>query len=103
MEYLILIIIGIVGIWIGYKLAIKVKERKGGFGAHNVARREQVEEAKRRIMGLFEAKEQITNDNVEELLKISNTTTFRYLEELEREGKIKQVGNPGRSVFYKKT
>ncbi len=33
---------------------------------------------------------------------ISEATATRYLEELEKEGKIKQVGKTGAHVFYEK-
>ncbi|MCG2694810.1 hypothetical protein L6261_01880 [Candidatus Parcubacteria bacterium] len=44
----------------------------------------------------------ITNDQVEKMLGVSDTTVGRYLDELESEGKIKQVGNTGKSVYYTK-
>jgi len=36
------------------------------------------------------------------LLEISDATATRYLDELEEEGLIKQVGKTGVSVYYKK-
>ncbi len=53
-----------------------------------------------KVIGLFEEKEKITNDDVERVLSVSNTTAFRYLERLEKQGKIKQVGETGQAVFY---
>lgn len=44
----------------------------------------------------------ITNDQVEKMLGVSNATTQRYLEQLEKEGLIKQVGKEGQSVYYEK-
>ena len=44
----------------------------------------------------------ITNNQVEDLLKVSDATTERYLDELEKEGFIKQVGKEGQSVYYEK-
>ncbi len=44
----------------------------------------------------------ITNNNVEKLVGVSDTTAERYLDELEKEGKIQQVGKTGRSVYYEK-
>jgi len=38
---------------------------------------------------------------VADLLEISRATAFRYLEELEQEGKIEQIGVTGRGVEYK--
>lgn len=44
----------------------------------------------------------ITNDNVQELLKVSDATATRYLDELEKEGLIKQIGGVGAPVYYEK-
>lgn len=54
-----------------------------------------------KIEAYIAGKDQFTNNDVEELLGVSDTTVGRYLQDLEDEGKIKQVGKTGRSVFYK--
>jgi len=53
------------------------------------------------IMRHLITKGQITNDEVQELLGVSNATAERYLDELESQGKIEQVGATGQSVYYK--
>lgn len=59
-----------------------------------------------KVMSLFEAKDgsasspQVTNDEVEKLLHVSDATATRYLNALEKEGKIKQVGKTGKGVHY---
>ena len=45
---------------------------------------------------------QLTNDDVQKLLGVSDATATRYLEELEKEGRIRQVGREGRGVHYEK-
>ena len=55
-----------------------------------------------KIMTLFLKKSKITNDEVEKFLHVSDATTTRYLSQLEKEGKIKQSGKTGHSVFYSK-
>jgi len=65
---------------------------------------EQVKKRKEnlgQIMGWLASRKQITNDDVEKLLGVSNATAERYLDELEEQGKIVQVGKTGQSVFYK--
>ena len=47
-------------------------------------------------------KNKITNNEVEKLLHVSDATATRYLETLEKEGKIKQVGKTGKGVSYTK-
>jgi hypothetical protein len=55
-----------------------------------------------RILTLFATKSEITNDEVEKLLHVSDATATRYLSILEDEGKIVQNGRTGRSVSYSK-
>lgn len=55
-----------------------------------------------RILNMFTTKSKITNDEVEKLLHVSDATATRYLEILEKENKIKQVGKTGKAVSYSK-
>jgi len=55
-----------------------------------------------RVMTLFLKQSKITNDEVEKFLHVSDATATRYLSQLEKEGKIKQSGKTGHSVFYSK-
>lgn len=55
-----------------------------------------------RVMTLFLKKSKITNDEVREFLHISDATAERYLNALEKENKIKQVGKTGKGVSYSK-
>ncbi|KKP56167.1 MAG: hypothetical protein UR50_C0006G0002 [Parcubacteria group bacterium GW2011_GWC1_34_10] len=72
---------------------------------------EKVQVGKRKkidkILTLFSEKKngstgspQVTNDEVEKLLHVSDATATRYLETLEKEGKIRQVGKTGKGVVY---
>ena len=42
----------------------------------------------------------ITRKDVQNLLAISHSTALKYLNELESENKIKQIGTNGKNVFY---
>jgi len=55
-----------------------------------------------KVMTLFLKKQKITNDEVEKFMHVSDATATRYLSQLEKEGKIKQTGKIGKSVFYSK-
>ena len=55
-----------------------------------------------KIMTLFLKKQNITNDEVEKLLHVSDATATRYLSALEKENKIKQSGRTGKAVSYSK-
>ena|SRR3989344_5597145 len=52
-----------------------------------------------RIMSLFLKQSSITNDDVQKLLYVSDATATRYLDQLEKEGKIRRV-NTGKYSSY---
>ncbi len=54
------------------------------------------------IMTLFAKRTNITNDEVEKFLHVSDATATRYLEILEKENKIQQSGKTGKGVLYTK-
>ncbi len=53
-----------------------------------------------KIIVFTQKKGRITNDDVEKLLRVSHKTASRYLEILEKENRIRQVGGTGRGVYY---
>ncbi len=57
---------------------------------------------KEAILGLLETQSRLTNNHIEQLLGISDATATRYLEELEQEGRVRQVGKTGKAVYYEK-
>lgn len=69
------------------------------------------EENKRKILEFFESSSfakasdgqaRVANNDIEALLGVSDATVTRYLDELEKEGRIRQVGRTGRHVYYEK-
>jgi predicted HTH transcriptional regulator len=52
-----------------------------------------------RILQLVREKGEITNDDVEKLLHVSDKTATRYLNELVREGKLKRLGSPSHAKY----
>ena len=93
MKYILILAIGII---IGLVFSCK---SKGDFISE---RSEQKEENKRKILELFNAKHPITNNYVETSLGVSDATATRYLRELEKEGKLVQVGKTGKYVYYER-
>lgn len=55
-----------------------------------------------KLIGRKSADEKITNDEVQGLLKVSDATAERYLQELESQGLIRQFGGVGKEVYYQK-
>jgi predicted HTH transcriptional regulator len=56
-----------------------------------------------KILDYISDKEKFTNDDLQNMLGVSNATVGRYLQELESAGKIKQVGDTGKFVYYTKS
>jgi predicted HTH transcriptional regulator len=51
---------------------------------------------------MFAKQTKISNDEVEKFLHVSDATAERYLNILEKENKIKQIGKTGKAVSYSK-
>lgn len=69
------------------------------------ARAKRQEKKRVKLDKLFQEiteKGKITNDEVEKLLHVSDPTATRYLDILEKEGKIKQVGKTGKHTHYER-
>jgi len=113
--FLLVIILGL-SVWV-YKLYQDKKENEnevaglskekdeaesfaGGLEEYNKKVQEKKEQAKAKILEIFKNKDKISNKDVVSLLCISTATAVRYLDELEKEGKVKQVGKAGKYVFY---
>ncbi|MBU1038967.1 DUF977 family protein [Patescibacteria group bacterium] len=87
------------GVVVGLVLAlilVKVESKKSPEAIN------QKEQNLQKVWAMFADQEQVTNNNVEELLGVSDATAERYLNELEQQGKIKQIGQAGQGVYYKK-
>ena len=100
-----LIVILVLGVIIGFAFAAKYIEPskdKGSLEQAREATAEQRRDNKKKILELFGQKEQVSNDDVQKRLGVSDATATRYLEELEAEGFVGQSGKTGRSVYYVK-
>lgn len=65
---------------------------------------EAIEEKRKnleKVLAMAKEKGEIRNDDVEHGLGVSNATAERYLQELEEQGKLVQIGATGQSVRYK--
>lgn len=59
-------------------------------------------EHKQKIIEFFEGKEKVSNNDIEKLLGVSDATAERYLNELEKEGVLRQKGE-SKGIYYEKT
>lgn len=60
------------------------------------------EKRKSRILKLFNTKSELTNNDVEKFLGVSDATVTRYFDELEKEGLVEAFGK-GRATKYRLT
>lgn len=77
------------------------KGKTSGIKAHTEKQQEIKEKRKKEILGLLQKQETVTNDDVERLLNVSDATVTNYLQELEEEGRVEQIGQEGRFVSYR--
>ena len=59
------------------------------------------ENRKSQILELFKTKGELTNNDVEKFLGVSDATATRYLDELEKEGIIEALGDTKRATKYR--
>ncbi len=97
---------------IGYSLSVCIIDRleeEGVIGPQEGSMSREVfvekttvpEEYEEQILDLFEEKERVTNNDIEELLGVSDATATRYLDKLEDKVLIVQKGK-GRSTYYER-
>ncbi len=96
MDYLTLIIIG--GVAVG--LGIYFGRKRANSNSLISKQAKEKQENKEKILKFLQENEKITNDNVEKLCEVSHATAERYLDQLEKEGKLTQQGEIGANVFY---
>ena len=103
MKNIILIVILIILVFgLGILFGSKIKKKKtGSLTRAWQARTEKKEENKKRILEKLQEAGKITNDEAQKLLDIADSTATNYLEELEKGGKIEQVGGAQKDTFYR--
>ena len=105
-----LVIYGVIGLGLGLAVGYFIGKERGTAGAGGGEKVGLMDENKRaRVENLNKLKEfvggqsgNMSNVDVRELLNVSDATACRYLDELEKEGLISQVGTDGPKVYYKK-
>jgi len=56
---------------------------------------------KQKVIALLQEKGESSNSDLREALGLTERTVTRYMEELERQGRVEQVGDTGRNVTYR--
>lgn len=114
--YIIVLVVVVMIVWVWWRKKYEIVERElrrtqkelekerelfNGFDEYNREIAQLKSERKQKIMDEIQKQGGINAHRAADLIEISRFTAFRYLEELEQEGKIKQVGSFGRRVIYK--
>jgi len=79
----------------------KERQEFAGLAEYNKKSAEIKEVRKQKILSELKEKGKTDAGKVADLLDVSRYTAFRYLEELEKQGQIEQIGAVGRGVGYK--
>lgn len=97
-SFLAVVIVGAI-IWFLIKEEKPVKARERQKAAADQIEKHRANLAK--VLNMAQISHQLTNNDIERTLGVSDATATRYLQELEDQGKIEQVGSEGRYVFYR--
>lgn len=100
MNLVIVFIVGvIIGLIVGYFIG-KQKQSETFVNDAEKMKSENMVKLKEYLSDKID--NEINNADVRQLLGISDATACRYLNDLEKEGLIKQVGTDGPKVYYQK-
>lgn len=94
------IIIFILGIIAGLAIAQFLPKKQTKIGKKVQEQISAKEERKRKIIVHLRKHGAQSNNDIEKLLKVSDATVTNYLQELEDQGKVEQIGEKGRFVKY---
>ncbi|MFH1402115.1 MAG: DUF977 family protein [Patescibacteria group bacterium] len=100
MNYIILILVAVAGIIIGSYFPSFAKATKDRGVGLIFGQSKKKQENKSKIQEFLKDTPKITNNDVEKLCGVSHATAERYLDELEKDGKLVQHGKIGTDVFY---
>jgi predicted HTH transcriptional regulator len=108
--------IGAVSVWVYMSQKIKDDRREtktpeqesqeqeedaSGLESFNEKRQKKIEGRKDKIVEAIKKKGSIQTGEVSDMLDVSRNTAYRYLEELEKENRVEQTQESGRSVRYR--
>ena len=99
------VIYTIIGFLVGVGLVLvfsrSAKEKVVGICKVAFGRSDKKRENKNKILELLKEKSEMSNSEIREALGVSPKTAVNYMDELEREEKIEQVGAIGQNVHYR--
>ena len=103
MGQILLFVIASVVLVVGFVLLVSKRARQEAAGICEVALGQTARKNanKERVLALLREKGELSNSDIREVLGVGRTSAVRYLDELEKEGKVEQIGEGGRGVVYR--
>lgn len=101
-QYLAVIILLAVAVILS--IVIRMAEKGGLIDTDNRPNADKIREKEdhlARSLGLARERGEVTNDDIERLLHVSDATAERYLNLLESQGHLVQIGKTGKGVRYR--
>ena len=83
------------------KYGTGASEELVGICASAIETASQKEVRKQKALAMIREKGDLSNSEIRKALGVSSRTAVRYLDELEKEGKVEQVGKIGQGVTYR--
>jgi len=82
------------GVYVGYKINVELND--------TTSNPTPSESDVRKILDLAKKQEKLTNNDIEKVIGVSDSTAQRYAQKLVQSGELKQHGKTGRNVYYTK-
>lgn len=79
-------------------LLIAIVLMMAGFSMKEASKKDK---RKEQILALLNEKSGLSNLEIRKALGVSSRTAVRYLDEMEKEGKVEQIGKIGQAVTYR--
>jgi predicted HTH transcriptional regulator len=83
------------------KYGTTTREELVGICVSAIETASQKETRKQKALAMIQELGELSNAEIRKMLGVSSRTTVRYLDELEREDKVEQVGRVGHAVTYR--
>ena len=105
--FVIVILVAVVAVLVVFarkeakKHGTNAKEEFVGICKSAVETASQKEARKQKALAMFVDKSELSNSEIRKALGVSSRTAVRYLDELEKERKVEQVGKIGHTVTYR--
>ena len=105
--FVIVILVAVVAVLVVFarkeakKHGTNVKEEFVGICKSAVETASQKEARKESVLALLHERGELGNSEIRAMLGVASRTAVRYLDELEAEGKVEQIGKIGHSVTYR--